>query len=142
MKIPRPKKGTPKLCGFFVDYPWKFHALSNLLQEISYAISSSCSHFRVFKPIIWVFYWNSVIQKNFWAMTSSEEMHVAATLVTNFKHLKGVLILDKKKQLTYKISKERRIAIASVVWLDNLSLNLRIMILSLITKLTFKYKSS
>ena len=83
-----------------------------------------------------------MIQKNFWAMTSSEEMHVAATLVTNFKHLKGVLILDKKKQLTYKISKERRIAIASVVWLDNLSLNLRIMILSLITKLTFKYKSS
>ena len=43
---------------------------------------------------------------------------MSAKLLTNFKHLKGVstflLILDKK-QLTYKISKERRIAIASAV---------------------------
>ena len=38
-----------------------------------------------------------------------------------------------KKQLTYKISKERRIAIASVVGLDNLSLNLWIIILRFIT---------
>ena len=78
-------------------------------------------------------------------MTSSEwELYVAAKLLTNFKHLKGVstflLILDKK-QLTYKISKERRIAIASVVGLDNLTSNLRITILRLITKLIFKYKS-
>ena len=70
---------------------------------------------------------------------------MAAKLLTNFKHLKGVstffLILEKKKKLTCKISKERRIAIASVVRLDNLGSNLRIIILPLITKLIFKYKS-
>ena len=69
---------------------------------------------------------------------------MTAKLLTNFKHLKGVstflLILDKKK-LTYKISKEIRIAIVSVVGLDNLSSNLWIVILRLITKLIFKYKS-
>ena len=48
-------------------------------------------------------------------------------------------INEKKTQLTYKISKERRIA--SVVGLDNLSSNLRIIILLLITKPIFKYKS-
>ena len=47
--------------------------------------------------------------------------------VSNF-----LLILDKK-QLTYKISKERRIAIASVVGLDNLGSDLRIIILRSIT---------
>ena len=78
-------------------------------------------------------------------MTSSEwELYVAAMLLTNFKHLKGVstflLILDKK-QLTYKISKERRIAIASVVELDNLSSYLQIIILRLTAKLIFKCKS-
>ena len=56
--------------------------------------------------------------------------------LTNFKHLKGVsaflLILDKK-QLTCKISKDRRIAIASVLGLDNPSSNLRIIILRPIT---------
>ena len=77
-------------------------------------------------------------------MTSSEwELYVAAKLLTNFKHLKGVstflLILDKKR-LTDNISKERRIAISSVVGLDNLSSNLRIIILGLITKFIFKYK--
>ena len=66
-------------------------------------------------------------------MTSSEwELYVAAKLLPNFKHLKGVstflLILDKKPAYC-KISKERRIAIASVVGLDNLSSNLRIIIL-------------
>ena len=45
------------------------------------------------------------------------------------------------RQKIYKISKERRIALASVVGFDNLSLNLRIIILRLITKLIFKYKS-
>ena len=75
-------------------------------------------------------------------MTSSKwELHAAAKLLTNFKHSKGVStflqILDKK-QLTYKILKERRIAIASVVGLDNLSSDLR---MRLITKLIFKYKS-
>ena len=49
--------------------------------------------------------------------------------------------LREKKQLTYKISKERGIAIASIFGLDNLSSNLRIMILGLVTKLIFKYKS-
>ena len=48
---------------------------------------------------------------------------------------------ESLKQLTYKISKERRVAIASVVGLGNLSSNLRIIILLLITKLIFKYKS-
>ena len=76
-------------------------------------------------------------------MTSSElELYVSAKLLTNFKHLQGVsaflLILDKK-QLTYKISKERRVAIASVVRFDNMSSNLRK--LRLITKLIFKNKS-
>ena len=76
-------------------------------------------------------------------MTSSEwEMYVAAKLLTNFKHLKGIstflLILDKE-QLTYKISEERRRAIASSVGLDNLSSYLQIIILSL--KPIFKYKS-
>ena len=69
---------------------------------------------------------------------------MGAKLLTNVKHLKGVStflpILDRKR-FTYKISKERRIAIASVVGLDNLSSNLRIIILRLITKLIFKYKS-
>ena len=50
-------------------------------------------------------------------MTSSE-LYEAAKLLTNFKHLKGgntfPLILDKK-QLAYKVSKERKIAIDSVV---------------------------
>ena len=53
-------------------------------------------------------------------MTSSAwELYVAAKLLTNIQHLKRVstflLILDKKKQLTYKILKERRKATASVV---------------------------
>ena len=47
----------------------------------------------------------------------------------------------RQKQLTYKISKERRIAIASVAGLDNLSSNLGIIKLYLITELMFKYKS-
>ena len=70
-------------------------------------------------------------------MTSSEwELYVTAKLLTNFKHLKGVgtfvLLLDKK-QLIYKISKERRMVIASIVGLDNLSSNLWIIILRSIT---------
>ena len=49
--------------------------------------------------------------------------------------------LREKKQLSYEISKERIIAIASVVGLDNLSSNIQIIILCLITKFIFKYKS-
>ena len=91
------------------------------------------------------FYWNSLVQKEVWAMTSSEwELCVAANLLTNLKHLKRVsiflLMLDKKAAY-YKISKERIIVIASVVGLDNLISNLQIIILFLITKLIFKYKS-
>ena len=71
-------------------------------------------------------------------------MYVTAKLLKNFKHLKGVstflLILDKK-QFTYIISEERRIAIACVVGLHNLSSNLWIIILRSITYLIFKYKS-
>ena len=133
------KRGPLNYVFFFVDHPWKFHALYNSLQEIQDAITSTRSHFHVFKPI----YWNSLIQEDVWAMTSSEwEMYVAAKLLTNFKHLKGIssflLILDKE-QLTYKISEERRIAIASSVGLDNLSSYLQIIILCL--KPIFKYKS-
>ena len=88
------------------------------------------------------FYWNSLIQRDVWFMTSSEwELYVGATLLTNFKDLKRVgnflLILDKNK-LTYKISKEIRIAIASVVGLNKLSSNLRIIILRSITWLIIK----
>ena len=72
-------------------------------------------------------------------MESSElKLHMAVKLLTNSKRLKAVstflLILDKKKQFTYKILKERRIALASVVGLDNLSSNSRIIILLLIKK--------
>ena len=66
-------------------------------------------------------------------------------LLKNFKNLKGVSIflwILNKKQLTNKISKERRITIASVVGLGNLSSNLRIIILGSITTLIFKYKST
>ena len=70
-------------------------------------------------------------------MTKSEwKLYMAAKLLTNFKHLKGVstflLILDKK-QFIYKILKERRNAIASVMGLDSLSINLWIIILRSIT---------
>ena len=48
---------------------------------------------------------------------------MAAKFLTNFKHLKGFstffLILDKK-QFPYKVSKERGLAIATVVGLDSL----------------------
>ena len=68
---------------------------------------------------------------------------MVAKLLKNLNHLKRIstflLILDKK-QLIYKISKERRIAIASVVGLDKLSSDLQIIILPLITKLIFKYR--
>ena len=114
---PKVKKGTPKLCGFFVDYQRPFLLTPG---------NSTCCNFQpqLFPCFQTCFYWTSVIQKDVCAMTSFEqELHVAAQLLTNFKHLKRVstflLILDKK-QLTYKISKERRIAIASVVGLDNL----------------------
>ena len=71
-------------------------------------------------------------------MSSELELHMAAKLLANFKHLKGVstfLLISVKKTTYYKISKERRIAITSVVKLDNLSSNLRIIILRLITYL-------
>ena len=92
------------------------------------------------------FYWNSLIQKDVWDMMSNElELHVAAKLLTNFKHLKGfstfLLILDKK-QLTYKISKERRTTTASAVGVDNLISNLWIILLRLIATLISKYKSA
>ena len=62
---------------------------------------------------------------------------MSARLLKNFRYLKGVstflLILDKK-QFTYKISKERRIAIANVVGFDNLSTNLRMILLHLSPK--------
>ena len=67
---------------------------------------------------------------------------MGAKLLTNFKYLKGVstfLAILNRKQFTYKILKERRIAIASVVGLDNLGSNLQIIILHSIYWLIFKY---
>ena len=137
MKIPRSKNGTPNYVASSLivlsnSTPFLIHSRKFHMLELSPpAISMSSNLFFGF------FYWNSLIQKDVWAMASSEwELYVAAKLWTNFKHLKGVsnffLILDKK-QRTYKISEERRIAIASVVRLDNLSSNLRIIILHSIT---------
>ena len=61
---------------------------------------------------------------------------MAAKLLRNFKHLKGVniflLILDIKTAYLEDF-KEKRIAIPSLVGLDNLSSNLRIIKLGLIT---------
>ena len=77
------------------------HALSNSFQEIPHVITSTHTQFYVFKPIVWVFLLEQ-IQKDAWVMTSNEwELYVAAKLLTNSKHLKGVntflLILDKKQ---------------------------------------------
>ena len=61
---------------------------------------------------------------------------MAVKLLTSSKQMKGVstfLPILEKKHLTYKISKEERIAIASVMRLNNLSSNLWIVILHLIT---------
>ena len=74
---------------FFVDDRCKFHALYNSLKEIPHSVTSTRSHFHDFKSIAWVFYWNSLIEKDVWAMTSSErELYVAAKFLTNFKHFK------------------------------------------------------
>ena len=57
---------------------------------------------------------------------------MAAKLLTNFKHLKGVstfLLILEKKAASYKILKEIRAAIARVVGLVYLSSNLQIIIL-------------
>ena len=50
-KCVTPKMGTPNT----FDHLCKFHTLSNLFQESPHAITSTCSHFNVFKPIAWVF---------------------------------------------------------------------------------------
>ena len=47
LRIPRPKKRTPKLRGFFVDHPCKFHALSKSIQKIPHATTSTCSHIHI-----------------------------------------------------------------------------------------------
>ena len=98
------------------------HKLSNSPQEISHAITS----------------WNSLIQKEVWAMTSSEwELHVTAQLLktSNIWRDSVLFFWSEIKIAYYKISKERGIATASAVGLDNLSSNLRIIILLLITNL-------
>ena len=56
LKIPRPKKRTPKLCGIFVDDPCKFHVFSNSLQEIPHAITFTRNQFHIFKPIVCDFF--------------------------------------------------------------------------------------
>ena len=56
-------------------------------------------------------------------------MDLAAKLLTNFKHLKGVSIfLLRKIQFTYKISNKIRVAITGAVELVDLSLDLQIII--------------
>ena len=58
-------------------------------------------------------------------------MSKAAKLLTNFKHLKGVntfVLILEKKTASSKTLKEIRAAIASVVGLVYLSLNLQIII--------------
>ena len=65
-------------------------------------------------------------------MISERELHVAAKLLKNFKHLKGVstfLFSYIKRQLTCEVLKEIRVAIAIVVGLVNVNLNLQITIL-------------
>ena len=65
-------------------------------------------------------------------MSSGSELYVAAKLLTNFKHLKGVstfLLILEKKAASYKFLKEIRAAIASLVELVYLSSNLKINIL-------------
>ena len=65
-------------------------------------------------------------------MRSERELYVAAKLLTNFKHLKGVstfLFFLYKRQLTCEVLKEIRVAIAIVVGLVDVSLNLQITIL-------------
>ena len=64
------------------------------------------------------FYWNSMIQKGVCVMTSSEwEVYVAAKLLANSKHLKGVstflLILDKKTAYSWDFKGKNNIGIAS-----------------------------
>ena len=87
--------GTPKLCDFFVDNPWKSYALSNSFQE----------------NMLEFFYWNSMIQKYIWAMTSSKwELLVATKLLPNFKHLKESVIfswsLIKKTAFSIRFQKK------------------------------------
>ena len=69
---------------------------------------------------------------------STLELYVAAKYLTILKHLKEVstlfLILEER-QLNYKISKESRVAISSVMGLDNLGSDSRIIILRFITDL-------
>ena len=62
-------------------------------------------------------------------MSSGWELYVAAKLLTNFKHLKGAdTFLFILETASYKILKEIRAAIASVVGLVYLSSNLQIII--------------
>ena len=75
-------------------------------------------------------------------MSSEWRLYVAAKLLIILKHLKVVspfLLILEKRQFTYKILKENRVAIASVVGLDNLRSNLQIILLCLITQFILKY---
>ena len=87
------------------------HKLSSSPQKIPHAVSSTRSQFHIFKPIDWVFYWNSLIQKDVWAMASSEwDLYVAAKLLTYFKRLKGVstfLLILGKKQLSMTFQRKQ-----------------------------------
>ena len=69
---------------------------------------------------------------------STLELYVAAKYLTILKYLKEVstffLILEER-QLNYKISKESKVAISSVMCLDNLGSDSRIIILRVITDL-------
>ena len=89
--------------------------------------------------LLLVFSWFEWVHKQ--TIGPKRELHVAAKLLTNFKHSKGVttfLLILEKKQLSCKISKERRIVAASVERLDNLSSDLWIIILSFIIQVILK----
>ena len=66
----KPKKGLLNYVAFFFFFLIT-HKLSNSLEEIPHAITSIRSHFHIFKPIFWLFYRNSLIQKKVQAMSSS-----------------------------------------------------------------------
>ena len=65
-------------------------------------------------------------------MSNRWELYKAAKLLTNFKQVKGVrtfVLILEEKTASYKILKEIRAAIGSVVELIYLSSNLQIIIL-------------
>ena len=121
----------------FVDHLCKSQTSCNSLQEVPHIITSIRSQSHVFKPIVWGFFtgivWFRRMLGLWWVVN---ENCMWPKLFKKFKRLKAsftFLLILEKKAAYYKISRERRIARASVVGLDELSSNLWIIILHLIT---------